>query len=64
VFHRFGADWAVVIRVCAARANMDAVLVFLVGRFQLKDSMTRVGSLVVLRHLVNALGNRSSALRR
>ena len=38
-----------------ARAELDATLSFVVGRFQLKEKEVRVGSLVILRHLVNSM---------
>ena len=38
-----------------ARADLEPTLAFIVGRFQLKEKEVRVGSLVVLRHLVNSM---------
>ena len=38
------------------RAQLESVLHFVINRFQLKESMTRIGSLVILRHYVNSMG--------
>ena len=38
-----------------ARADLDVTLAFIVGRFQLKERDVRIGSLIILRHLVNAM---------
>jgi len=38
-----------------ARYDMEAVLHFVIGRFQLKERETRLASLLILRHFVNAL---------
>ena len=40
---------------CIARADLDPTLNFIVHRFQLKEKDTRVGSLILLRHLVNSM---------
>lgn len=38
-----------------ARYDLEAVLQFVIGRFQLKERESRLGSLIILRHFVNAL---------
>ena len=38
-----------------ARAELEPVLSFIVGRFQLKEKDSRIGSLLLLRHLVNSM---------
>ena len=41
-----------------ARSELDATLAFVVNRFQLKEKDVKIGSLVVLRHYVNAMDER------
>ena len=41
-----------------ARAELDATLAFVVNRFALKEREVRIGSLVLLRHYVNAMDER------
>ena len=38
-----------------ARYDLEGVLQFVIGRFQLKEKDSRLGSLIILRHFVNAL---------
>ena len=41
-----------------ARSELDATLAFVVNRFQLKEKEVKIGSLIVLRHYVNAMDER------
>ena len=41
-----------------ARSELDATLAFVVNRFQLKEKDVKIGSLIVLRHYVNAMDER------
>jgi hypothetical protein len=40
-----------------ARAELDLTLNFIINRFQLKERDVRVGSIILLRHLVNAMSD-------
>jgi len=41
-----------------ARCELDATLSFVVNRFQLKEKDVKIGSLIILRHYVNAMDER------
>ena len=41
-----------------ARSELDATLTFVVNRFQLKEKDVKIGSLIILRHYVNAMDER------
>jgi hypothetical protein len=61
MFEILGADcccverWSDALRF-SGRNFLDTVLHFVVSRFQLKERDTRIGSLITLRHFVNAMG--------